>query len=57
MKKYQSFLSENFQCLEMKFSIYLDRRVLVMEVICCAEKQTESHSLVRPIYSKGITLP
>ena len=26
MKKYQSFLSENFQFLEVKFSIYLNRR-------------------------------
>ena len=32
MKKYQSFLSENFQFLEMKFSIYLIRRVFVMIV-------------------------
>ena len=30
MKKYQSFLSENFQFLEVKFSIYLNRRVFVM---------------------------
>ena len=30
MKKYQSFLSENFQSLEVKFSIYLNRRVFVM---------------------------
>ena len=29
-EKYQSFLSENFQFLEMKFSIYLNRRVFVM---------------------------
>ena len=28
--KYRSFLSENFQFLEMKFSIYLNRRVFVM---------------------------
>ena len=27
MKKYQSFLSENFQFLEVKFSIYLNGRV------------------------------
>ena len=32
MKKYQSFLSENFQFLEVKFSIYLNRRVLVMKL-------------------------
>ena len=29
-EKYQSFLSENFQFLEMKFSIYLNRCVFVM---------------------------
>ena len=31
MKKYQSFLSENFQFLEVKFSIDLNRRVFVMK--------------------------
>ena len=31
-EKYQSFLSENFQFLEMKFSIYLNRRVFVMKI-------------------------
>ena len=30
MKKYQSFLSVNFQFLVVKFSIYLNRRVFVM---------------------------
>ena len=29
-EKYQFFLSENFQFLEVKFSIYLNRRVFVM---------------------------
>ena len=29
-EKYQSFLSENFQFLEMEFSIYLNRCVFVM---------------------------
>ena len=29
-KKYQSFLTENFQFLEVKFSLYLNRRVFVM---------------------------
>ena len=29
-EKYQSFLSENFQFLDMKFSKYLNRRVFVM---------------------------
>ena len=32
--KYQSFLSENFQFLEVKFSIYLNRRVFVMWSDC-----------------------
>ena len=30
MKKYQSFLPENFRFLEVKFSIYLNKRVFVM---------------------------
>ena len=29
-EKYQNFLSENFQFLEVKFSIYLNRRVFVI---------------------------
>ena len=29
-EKYKSFLSENFQFLELKFSIYLNSRVFVM---------------------------
>ena len=29
-EKYQSILSENFPFLEVKFSVYLDRRVFVM---------------------------
>ena len=29
-EKYQSFLSENFQLLELKFSVYLNRRVFIM---------------------------
>ena len=30
MKKYHSFLFENFQFFEVKFSIYLNRHVFVM---------------------------
>ena len=30
-EKYQSFLCENFQFLEVKFSVYLYRRVFVMQ--------------------------
>ena len=32
-EKYQSFLSENFQFLEVKFIIYLNRHVFVMTCI------------------------
>ena len=31
-EKYQRFLSENFQILEVNFFIYLNRRVLVMYI-------------------------
>ena len=31
-EKYQSFSSENFQFLEVKFSVYLNRRVFVMRI-------------------------
>ena len=34
MKTIQEFLSENFQFLVVKFSIYLNRRVFVMGGIC-----------------------
>ena len=30
MKKFQNFLSENFHCLVVKFSLYLNRHVFVM---------------------------
>ena len=33
MKNIRLFLSENFQFLEVKFSIYLNRRVFVMQKI------------------------
>ena len=32
-EKYQSFLSEIFQFLEVKFSIYLNRRAFIMQSI------------------------
>ena len=34
MNNIRDFLSENFQFLEVKFSIYLDRRVFVMCIKC-----------------------
>ena len=33
MKKYQSFLSENFPFLAVKFSIYLNWRVFIMDIL------------------------
>ena len=35
-EKYQSFLSENSQFLEVKFYIYLNRRVFVMKNTLCS---------------------
>ena len=35
MKKNRTFLSENFQFLEAKFSIYLNRRVFLMDQLKC----------------------
>ena len=34
-EKYQGFLSENFQFLEVKYSIYLNRHVFVMRIRMC----------------------
>ena len=36
-EKYQSFLSENFRFLEVKFSIYLNRHVFVMTGPSCSK--------------------
>ena len=43
-EKYQSFLPENFQFLEVKFSLYLNRRVFVMfwKLVCSKRKEFES---------------
>ena len=38
MKKYHSILSEIFQFLEVKFSIYLNRRVFVMDQFRTSDK-------------------
>ena len=54
-EKYQNFLSENLQFLEVKFSIYLNRHVLVMvshelqrgkwtfEQVCPAKMRIRQH--------------
>ena len=43
MKKYQSFFSsENFRFLEVKFSIFLNRRVFVMSGCISQKKKLDS---------------
>ena len=44
-EKYQSFLSENFQFLEVKLSIYLNRHVFVM-VLCLFVPNLESRDKI-----------
>ena len=44
-EKYQSFLSENFQLLEVKFSIYLNRRVFVMNIVTIRVYMGKVHSI------------
>ena len=52
MKKYQSFLFENVQFLEVKFSIYLNRHVFVMyEILICEERKNERNLIL--LYSGG----
>ena len=42
-ENYQCFLSENFHFLEVKFSIYLNRRVLVMNnIYSFTQKETSA---------------
>ena len=48
MKKYQTFLSENFQFLEVKFSIYLNRHVFVMVIVILPYLYTCAHEIVSP---------
>ena len=43
MKKYQRFLSEIFQFLEVKFSVYLNRRIFVMQTLPLERKNTEKN--------------
>ena len=46
-KKNQSFLSENFQFLELKFSIYLNKRVFAMKCRENATKETKPFQSTR----------
>ena len=49
MKNSQSFLSENFPFLEVKFSIHLKRRVFAMHV-------NESHEMSSLIFSERLQI-
>ena len=46
-EKCQSFLSENFKFLEVKFSIYLKKRVFVMCRVQGDMKYTHTHTHAR----------
>ena len=54
-KTYQSFLSENFQFLEVKFSIHLKRFVFVMTRNTLKSKSPDQHSHLHSLISH--TLP
>ena len=43
--KISEFLSENFQFLIVKFSIYLNRRVFIMSLSCCYKPNFSSRKL------------
>ena len=46
MKKYLNFLSEKFQFLEIKFSIYMNRRVFIMLGKNFSRRYFEIHFLI-----------
>ena len=46
-EKYQNFLSKIFHFLMVKFSIYLNRRVLVMNTLCMCNKVSFLMSLLK----------
>ena len=51
LKKNQVFFSENFQFLEVKFSIYLNRCVFVMQYIVLVNLFSLQW-VIKPIYAK-----
>ena len=59
-EKYQSFLSENFQILVVKFSIHLNRRVFVMVLNYDCSKEAISNARSKfslPYYKTILTSP
>ena len=56
MKKYQNFLSENFHFLVVKFSVYLNRRVFVMQTTKTQfSKRIKAVGLETLLFSHGNT--
>ena len=47
-EKYQFFLSENFQFLEVKFSIYLNRHVFIKFFLISSQKHIVWYALEVP---------
>ena len=45
MKKYQSFLSKKFQFLEVKFSLYLNRRVFIIFLAILVKRNKRNTSV------------
>ena len=51
MKNINFFLSENFKSLEVKFSIYLNRRIFVMLLVLMMHKKFDIPSTYKSILS------
>ena len=54
-ENYQGFLSEIFQFLEVKFSIYMNRRVFVMTAKMCRRRRGKLLKGIR-IFDKYLTI-
>ena len=52
MKNVRVFLSEKFQFLEMKFSIYLNRRFFVMKTDLCSKKIARGNNRIEKLFKK-----
>ena len=57
MKNIRVFLSENFQFLEVKFSIYLNRHVFVMNIFKLKEGRPQARNSGMKVLWDNITSP
>ena len=56
-EKYQNFLSENFPFLVVKFSVYLNRRVFVMQKVTQRTPSTEQQlRLIRSKHCRRVNI-